>query len=157
MSIRINFNGPSIGNEYMSHAQAVANGMKHTAKYTVNRYIPDWYYRGDYGREQYRVPDGDSRYTLYSTGIWSDQAFSLRYPIRNGMHYVCFEVAENSKDYAKNFEIAVEGQVVIPIPPMRRGEYMVGGAEVAVHDSELYVAIRPIGDSEVHLMSMYIL
>ncbi len=155
--IRINFNGPTVS-DFMSHAQAVANGMTHTAKYAVNRYIDEWYYRRKFGLDSFKLPDDHIGYQLYSTAIWSDKAFSIRYPIANGTYYVSFEVGENSQDYSKEFEIAVEGQSVIPVPGMRRGECMTDGREVTVRDGQLFVAVRPIDGSKpgVHLMAMSI-
>ncbi len=149
----INLNGPSIVS-YISHAQAVAKGMTHTAKYTAERQIEAWYRYGHYGEDNYQAPDGSWESEVLSTAIWSDKAFSFRYPVENGTYALLFLVGENHQDYAKNFEIAVEGQKVITIPKMRVGEFEFFYTSVTVSDSQLFAAIRPIGDSEVHLMGV---
>ncbi len=151
----VNFNGPT-SSYYMSHSQAVAKGMTHTAKYTVERYVEDWYYYGHYGESDYRLDNDDYRIPRLSTAIWSDEAFSVRYPLANGVYLVRITVGENYKDNHKNFEVIFQGQRTIEIQPMRKGEYMNRGCacELTVSDGQLYLDVRPIGNSEVHLMSI---
>ncbi len=152
MAININLNGPAVRG-FISHAQAVANGMTHTAKYSVERYIEDWYYLGHYGDPAHKTTLSAINGAL-TTAIWSDTAFSLRYPLENGTYNVKLIMGENNKDYAKNFEIAVEGQTVVTVPRMRKGEFAIFSRNVTVSDGQLFLAVRPIGDSEVHLMGI---
>ncbi len=152
----INFNGPSIRNSYMSHAQAVANGMEHTADYTVEREIEDWYFSGHYGDDRYKLGDGGTLASVLSTAIWSRDHFTVRYPLANGNYTVVLIVGENSADYAKTFSIAAEQRILLTIPKMRRGEFNAFSCETTVSDGYLDLYVLPIGNSEVHLMGMAI-
>ncbi len=153
MKYNINLNGPS-GGEYMSHSQAVANGMTHTAKYSVERKLDAWYLHGHYGDPRYKASSGATVDLLLSSAIWSDKPFNFYYPVENGTYKVLIYTGENYKDYHKNFSINVEGQRIFTIQRMKKGEYAMHEATVDVTDGKMTLEIAPYGGSEMHLMNV---
>ncbi len=152
MAYNINLNGPA-KDSYMSHAQAVANGMRHTAKYSVERKL-DWYLQGHHGDSRYKIGVNTTLDVLLSSAIWSDKPFNLYYPVENGTYSVRIYTGENYKDYHKNFSINVEGQRSLTVQGQKRGEYWMTEATVDVTDGKMTLEIAPYGGSEMHLMNV---
>ncbi|MCP4022890.1 MAG: hypothetical protein GY729_13700 [Desulfobacteraceae bacterium] len=153
ISFGINFNGVAIPG-YMSHAQALANGMTHTAKNTVTRNYDCFYAYPHYGEDNYKYATASSL-SLMNTGIWNDGYFTVKYPVENGNYRVCFLVVENYQDYFRTFLIAVPGKS-IGVPRMRKGEFTWIYTDYEVSNGSLDFGLNPglSGTREVHIMAM---
>ncbi len=152
----INFNGAATGNSipYMSHSQAVAKGMTHTARYTVSRSL-DWYYYGHYGEASFKA---DSNFqTLLNSAIWNKGNFTIKYPIENGVYRPTFIVGENSQDYCRTLNFSVSGggsSLTVSIPSMRKGEYIIKqSGTVTVTNGYLQISLNS-SNSEPHIMAV---
>lgn len=145
----INFNGAAAtieGQAWLSHAQALANGLSYTLSPNV------------WTSQVSPTPgvDGDT-YAMLNTAVWHPGSFGLRQTLPSGAYQIYLWVLENHQSNYRSFDLRLEGALAATsLGTLPYGEWRkYGPYAVTVSDGELALdLVRNFGDP--HLMGLAI-